>query len=274
MKHLILGSAGQIGYHLCNVLRARGEEVITYDIVDNPMKEDLRYQTSYLYSCIQKADVVYFLAFDIGGSVYMQKYQDTFNFIDNNSKIMTNVFNALEIFNKPFIFASSQMSNMSYSTYGILKALGEKYTEALGGVVVKFWNVYGYEKDEEKSHVITDFIKMALNNKEIKMRTNGKEVRQFLYGDDCAECLIELISNYEQIDRKKPLHITNFKWNSVLEIAEIIREFIPCTIMPSTKTDTVQLDKRNEPNDYILDFWKPTTPLHEGIQEIILKLNK
>ena len=122
--------------------------------------------------------------------------------------------------------------------------------------------------------MITDFIKMAANNKEIKMRTNGKEVRQFLYGDDCAECLIELINNYEQIDRKKPLHITNFKWNSVLEIAEIIREFIPCTIVPSTKTDTVQLDKRNEPNDYILNFWKPTTPLHKGIQEVIMKLKK
>jgi hypothetical protein len=103
---------------------------------------------------IIEADFVHFLAFDIGGSMYMAKYQNTFDFISNNIKIMNNTFDLLKKYNKPFIFASSQMSNMSYSTYGTLKAIGEKYTEALGGIIVKFWNVYGYETDMEKSHVI------------------------------------------------------------------------------------------------------------------------
>ena len=268
MKHLVLGSSGQIGYHLTNLLKAQGEEVIYFDIVVSP-SQDLRIPFNpILEDNIKACDYIHFLAFDIGGSLYMEKYQDTFDFISNNVKIMNNTFDLIKKHNKPFTFASSQMSNMSYSTYGILKAIGEKYTEALGGIVTKFWNVYGYETDEEKSHVITDFIKMAQQDGVIKMRTNGKESRQFLYGDDCAECLLTLAQKYNEIDRKKPLHITSFKWNTILEIAETINQIIPCDIIPSTKTDTVQLDKRNEPDPYILEFWTPKTFLLEGISEV------
>ncbi len=250
-----------------------GEEVIEFDIVESP-NQDLRiYNNNMLEQAINECDFVHFLAFDIGGSLYMEKYQDTFGFIDNNIKIMDRTFDLLKKYNKPFIFASSQMSNMSYSTYGILKAIGEKYTESLNGLVVKFWNVYGYEKDEEKSHVITDFIKMAQSGI-IKMRTTGTEVRQFLYGDDCSECLFTLSKFYKTIDRNKELHITNFKWTSIEEIAEIIQGEIECKIVPGIKEDNVQRDKRNEPNDYILNYWKPRTTLKEGIKEIINLIKK
>lgn len=272
MKNLVLGSSGQIGFHLCNVLRERGEEVLEFDIV-NEHYQDLRlYNSPLLDHYMNIADKVYFLAFDIGGSLYMKKYQDSYQFISNNIKIMDRVFDKLKQYDKPFIFASSQMSNMSYSTYGILKAIGEKYTEALDGIVVKFWNVYGYETDEEKSHVITDFIQMAKEGK-INMRTDGKESRQFLYGDDCAECLISLLNNYENVDRNKPLHITSFEWNTIIEIADVIKSLIPCEVIPSTEKDTVQLDKRNEPDEYILNFWKPKTNLEKGIKEVIKLLN-
>ena len=181
---------------------------------------------------------------------------------------MNNVFDLIKKYNKPFIFASSQMSNMSYSTYGVLKAIGERYTEALGGLVVKFWNVYGYEQNEEKSHVITDFIKMANEYKVIHMRTDGEEVRQFLYGDDCAECLIELSKQYNSIERDKQLHITNFEWDSIYSIAEAIQELTDCKIIRGENKDTVQLDKRNEPDSYILNFWKPKTTLKNGIKNV------
>ena len=268
MKHLVLGSSGQVGYHLIDVLKQQNQEVITFDIVES-LDQDLRvYNNELLDEKVKECDFIHFLAFDIGGSLYMKKYQDTFDFISNNIKIMNNVFDVIKKYNKPFIFASSQMSNMSYSTYGILKAIGEKYTESLGGLVVKFWNVYGYEKDEEKSHVITDFIKMAKKDGIIKMRTDGVESRQFLYGDDCAECLITLAHQYNNIERNIPLHITNFEWNQINTIAEIIQNITKCQITPGVDKDTVQLDKRNEPDPYILNFWKPKTSLEEGINKI------
>ena len=70
-------------------------------------------------------------------------------------------------------------------------------------------------------------------------------------------CLLILSKKYHEIDRKKPLHITSFQWNTILEIAEAINEIIPCNVIPSSEVDTVQLDKRNEPDPYILTFWTP-----------------
>ena len=99
---------------------------------------------------MKQADFVFFLAFDVGGSRYLKKYQHTFDFINNNTRLMANVFGLLEKYNKRFVFASSQMSNMSYSPYGVMKRVGELYTTSLKGLTVKFWNVYGIEKDMDK----------------------------------------------------------------------------------------------------------------------------
>lgn len=164
-KILILGSEGQIGLHLKNFLKKKNYKVFSFDL-KNSKKEDLRiHLNSKLVKLVNKSDFIFFLAFDVGGSRYLKKYQNTFNFISNNIKIMSNTFEILKKSRKKFLFASSQMSNMIYSNYGILKNIGEKYTQTIGGIVVKFWNVYGVEKDLSKSHVITDFILKGIKKK-------------------------------------------------------------------------------------------------------------
>ena len=267
MKYLVLGSAGQIGLELCKFLKKEGHEILTFDIGDDSL-QDLRVK-GMVDSLIRESDFVMFLAFDVGGSRYLKKYQHTYEFIDNNARLMVHTFDALKSYRKPFIFASSQMSNMSYSPYGIAKALGESYTRALNGIIVKFWNVYGPEHDLEKSHVITDFILKARDYGHIPMLTDGKEERQFLHAEDCSNALMILSQQYNTIDREKELHITNFEWNTILEVADIINESLPCKITPAKEIDTVQLNKRNEPDPYILNFWKPVISLKEGIGKII-----
>lgn len=268
MRILVLGSDGQIGAPLTEYLKKNNHEVVEFDIYSNS-QNDLR-EVNILDEILPDIDFVFFLAFDVGGSTYLNKYQHTYEFLDNNIKLMSNTFDSLKKYGTNFIFASSQMSNMSYSPYGILKKLGETYTEILGGVVVKFWNVYGYEHDLDKSHVITDFILMAKNYGLIKMKTNGTEERQFLYAEDCCECLNTLMDNYDDIDRDENLHITSFKWDNVLKIAEIVsKEYDNCNIEIANTIDLVQLDKRNEPDPYILNFWAPKTNLKDGIIKII-----
>lgn len=269
MKYLVLGSSGQIGFELCNFLRKKGEEVVEFDIVNSSV-QDLRKQ-NVLDSILPDIDFVMFLAFDVGGSRYLKKYQHTYDFIENNIKLTLYTFESIKKHNKPFIFASSQMANMSYSPYGVCKSLGEIYSKILNGLTVKFWNVYGPEHDLEKSHVITDFIMKAKEGK-ISMMTDGKELRQFLHAEDCSNALHILSKKYNEIDREKNLHITSFEWNSILEVAQIISEEIPCEIHPSKDIDTVQLDKRNEPDPYILNFWRPEITLRLGINKVIKSL--
>ena len=39
-------------------------------------------------------------------------------------------------------------------------------------------------------------------------------------------------------------------------------------ISPSKSKDTVQLDKKNKADTYILDWWQPKTTLRSGIKKV------
>jgi nucleoside-diphosphate-sugar epimerase len=276
MKYLVLGSEGQIGKALVAFLQKNNHEVLTFDIASSP-NEDLRISKNpLLESRIQESDFVFFLAFDVGGSRYLKTYQHTYDFISNNTKIMDVTFDLLHTHKKPFIFASSQMSTMSFSSYGRSKALGESYTKILNGLTVKFWNVYGIEYDLEKSHVITDLIIKAKKTGKVDLLTDGTEERQFLYADDCCEALLTLSENYEVIPRDEELHVTSFEWNNVLTVAKIISDHFPGSeVVPAESAkDEVQKDVKNEPNTIIQKYWQPKTSLEEGISRVIEEMNK
>ena len=271
MKHLVLGSSGQIGAHLVNYLQSNGEQVIEYDIEYKEWQDLREAYNPTLESQIDVCDIIHFLAFDVGGAKYLEENQDKHQFIENNMRIMTNTFSLLKNYNKPFIFASSQMAEMGYSSYGMLKALGEKITRDLGGLVVKFWNVYGFETNPKKSHVITDFIKMAKKDNVINMRTDGTESRQFLYAEDACEALLTLSRKYHELDKTQDYCITSFKWSKVYEIAQILDVLSSCKVIPSDRQDETQRNAMNEPDPYIKKYWKPNTSLEQGIMKLYNK---
>ena len=275
----VLGSSGQIGAYLSEYLSKKGHIVREFDIVNGSHQDMTHIPNTYLRNSIMESDFVFFLAFDVGGSRYLKKYQHTFDFVNNNTRLMANAFGLLQEYDKPFVFASSQMSNMSYSPYGTLKRVGELYTESLGGLIVKFWNVYGIEKDHDKAHVITDFIRKGFEEGDFEMMTDGEEVRQFLYAEDCCEGLEAVMKNYDEFYANDPLHITNFDYTSIREVAIIIEnEFKligkPINILPGEASDSVQLDKRNEADRFIEKYWSPKTDLETGIAKVFEAMKK
>ena len=275
---LVLGSSGQIGAYLSSYLKDKGHEVIDYDIELGP-EYDLRViPSSYFEGEVRKSDFVFFLAFDVGGSRYLKKYQHTFDFIDNNTRMMTNVFRMLKKYEKPFVFASSQMSNMGHSPYGVLKNVGELYTKSLNGLVVKFWNIYGIENDYEKSHVITDFIKKGFETGTIDMITDGTEEREFLYAEDCCEALDTVMCKYSDFTSDNELHITSGVSTSILEIARQIQLYFggiqkEVEIVPSEAKDEVQKDARNIADPFFRKWWEPKTSIVEGIGKVFNEMN-
>lgn len=291
MKHLILGSSGQVGDHLSDYIESIGDEVIKWDALmgkgyDLADEDNL----AQLSVAIEESDFVHFLAYDVGGSTYLAKYQQTYDFVDNNIRIMKNVFGILKFTGKPFYFASSQMSNMFHSTYGRLKAVGESYTNSINGINIRFWNVYGRENDPEKTHVITDFIRMALVDNRIIMRTSGVEERNFLYANDASKLLYGLsqlmLSNAHKEENilSKSLAmfgavpiLSSYPFTSMIEIAGIVRDILDPSIQiygNIHKVDIVQGVK----NDIDLQYVKSLnefiglddeTSLQDGIRQII-----
>ena len=269
----ILGSSGQIGSYLTEYLRNKGYDVREFDIINGEEEDMTKIPNPNLHARIMTSDFIFFLAFDVGGSHYLKKYQHTFKFIDNNTRLMANAFGFIEKYNKPFVFASSQMSNMSYSPYGVLKRVGELYTKSLNGLIVKFWNVYGIEKDMEKAHVITDFIRKGFETGTIDMMTDGTEQRDFLYAEDCCEALETVMDQYSNFTSDTDLHITTGVYTSILEIAQNIQSLFKeigkeVEVSPSPSKDEVQKDARNIPDPYIRKWWEPKTSITLGIGKV------
>lgn len=257
---LVLGSKGVIGSALVSLLQKKEYDVTEWDIkidathdLSNPLNNPA------LLRVVSEADFVFFLAFDVGGSKFIS--EPSVDFMNRNTQIMANTFSALP--GKNFIFASSTMSNMGVP-YGTLKLIGQHYTELLGGISARFWNVYGPEEYGKRSHVITDFIQQYLTTGRITMLTDGSESRQFLHADDCAECLEIMLQNY---DKMRPVvDITSFQWTSISTVANLICDDVHVsTIAEDSHT------KVNEPEDFILSFWSPRVSLKEGIAQILEK---
>ena len=280
MRVTILGSGGQIGSYLSEYLSKKSHIVREFDILNGEHQDMTHIPNTYLRNAIMESDFVYFLAFDVGGSHYLKKYQHTYKFINNNTRIMANVFGYLNDYKVPFIFASSQMSSMSYSPYGVMKRVGELYTKSLDGSIVKFWNVFGIEKDMEKAHVITDFIVKGFETGVIDMMTDGTEEREFLYAEDCCEALETIMDCYDQFNYDDELHITTGISTSILEIAQIIQVLFKnigkeVEVIPASSKDEVQKDARNLSDPYIERWWQPKTDVVDGISKVFneIKLN-
>ena len=273
MKITVLGSSGQIGSYLTEYLKSKNYFVREFDIVNSQDQDMTHIPNVYLRNAIMDSDFVFFLSFDVGGSHYLKKYQHTFKFINNNARMMVNVFGLIEQYKKPFVFASSQMSSMSYSPYGVLKRVGELYTKSLQGLIVKFWNVYGIERDMEKAHVITDFIHKGFKTGKIDMMTDGKEQREFLYAEDCCEAMETILQNYNSFSSDDELHITTGASTSILEIAQHIQVLfkkinLEIDIVPNKSKDEVQKDARNISDPYIKKWWTPKTNIVDGLSKV------
>ncbi len=267
MRVLVLGAAGQIGSAFCKYAEAKGDKVVRWDInIDH--SHDLTVAKNYgLHDYISVCDKVLFLACKVGGAKYLKAHDGKFTYLDENIKILSNVFNLLAIENyRPFLFASSQMVNMD-TNYSLVKKLGEAYCDTIGpsASIVKFWNVFGPEALGEKAHVITDLVNMALTKNHINIMTDGSETRQFLYVDDCSEALYKWCHGEIPMQR---FDVTSFQWTSILDIANLIASKVGCQVTKGPVSRDLQSIK-NEPNNAILRHWHPNINLYQGIDKII-----
>jgi nucleoside-diphosphate-sugar epimerase len=271
MKILVLGSHGCVGSAVLSFFESKGHTVIPWDIKMGS-EYDLR-TPGILDSVMPTVDFVLFLAFDVGGSKYNV---NSTQYIENNLLLMNNTFRSIEKYKKPFIHTTSTMANMNNSPYCVLKRLGEFYTEIVGGINVKLWNVYGSEEISEKSHVINDFIHQVKTTGEIRMRSKGLEERLFLYCDDFAAAMYAVFKNYEKFKEIGTVDISTKTWHTIHDVASIVADLSKeilqkdVIIYEGSNTDTHCL--KNEPSLSLLNnLWEPEVSLKEGIRRIYMK---
>ena len=252
---LVLGSEGMLGINLCVALADEGHVVWRHDIKLNSLHDLTDSNNNFDLACkVAAADFVVFLAFDIGGSKYLEKQEKELTFCNNNIKIMQNVFDVLGSNPTPFMFASSMMTGITDSPYGHLKLIGEDYTKALGGFSIRFWNVFGNEPPGIKAHAITDFIMQAKAGSPIKLLTDGTESRQYMHTQHASEAIIKLMGlKLAGEPLIGPFDMSSNKWMTTERIAQECLEVVHgkvhnATIVPGPTKDRVQKDAKIEPN--------------------------
>lgn len=256
--NLVLGGSGTIGSSLCKHLVSKNEQVINLDLKDG---FDLRKEALDKYSDV---DYLWFFAWEVGGAKYLTNENNLLNIVRNNTILCEKIFSFLEKTKIPFMFASSQLAAPG-TPYGVTKLLGEEWTRLLGGQIVRFWNVYGWEEPGERSHVIPDLILQGLTKNKIELMTDGREERQFIYIDDCVE-------NMHSIRDAKlaKVDVTNGKWVTIKETAEIIGSILNVPVIPG-KTEGYSY-KVNP--DFLIEDLKFKTSLEAGIKIIVEKCNE
>ena len=266
MSYLVLGSSGLVGRAFCDYLRIKNKTVLEWDIKISP-DFDLRNPNnlSRLLEYVRKSDYILFSAYDIGGAKFIENVD--INIFTNNLQIMLNVFPLMT--NKKFIFLSSQMSDLLDNKYGISKKVGEIYTEMYGGINVRMWNIYGYEPlIDIRSHVVPDFVDMALRTGSINMLTNGEEEKQFMYDSDCAEALFTIFENYNNL-HGNIIDLSSGEWIKIKNIADKISDIITGTKVFPGKICTNH--KLREPNNFFDAWWKPKVTMDQGLKLIVDK---
>jgi nucleoside-diphosphate-sugar epimerase len=262
---LVLGSQGQIGRDLCEFLREQGKQVEEIDLVLSE-EHDLRInQNSLLREKMSISDFVVFLAFDVGGAKYLNQNQNERDFLYNNLQIMQNVFEELQKQGVPFFFASSQMALLIESPYGNLKRIGEFLAKAIGGKSLRFWNVYGIEKHDIRSHAITDFLYSAHNSTEVNLMTNGQEERDFLHVRDASCAILTAIEHYHEMP--DCVDVASFNWTSIEEVANIVANLFSAKVNLA-ETETISNFIRIDPRPHLLKYWQPKISLEDGIKSI------
>lgn len=259
MKNLVIGSSGFIGTPFCKFLEEQGEEVVRFDIRIKK-SQDAR---SYKFN-LDRIDRIYFLAWDVGGSKYLFNENVQLSQLQWNLALLKNVLDQMEKKRKEFLFVSSQFADDCDTVYGVTKKLGEVWTGLIGGKCVRVWNAYGVmEKNNEKSHVISDFVHQAVTRGKITMMTDGEEWRQFTHVDDLARAFH--LSLNDKSSKKYIFDASSYEWVQIKQVAKIISRFTGAKIQYGAKKGA----NHKAFNMGRVPSWLPQVSLTEGIKKMI-----
>ncbi len=131
-----------------------------------------------------------------------------------------------EVYGEPVEFPQNEETTPLNSRlpYAIVKNVGEAFLKSykqefgLDYTIFRFFNTYGPK--QAKDFVISKFINLALNNKEITIYGDGSQTRTFCYiKNNIQACIVAAFNNDY---KNKTINIGNNIETSILDLAQLI----------------------------------------------------
>ncbi len=299
---LVTGGAGFLGSHLCERLRAQGDDVLCVDnyftgrkdniarLLDDPHFEAMRHDVTH--PLFVEVDEIYNLACPASPIHYQfDPVQTTktsvigaINMLGLAKRLKAKILQAStsEVYGDPILHPQPESYRGNVNPIGPRACYdeGKRCAETLFFDyyrqhkvpirVVRIFNTYGPRMHPNDGRVVSNFIVQALRNEPITLYGDGMQTRAFCYVDDMIEGFVRMMA--APGDVTGPMNLGNPVETSVAELASLIIEMTgsrsSLVHRPLPADDPVQRCPDITQAKAVLD-WQPQTPLRAGLERTI-----
>lgn len=301
MRVLVTGGAGFIGSHLCDLLLARGHEVLCVDNLATGTKKNIIHIENDNFSYIrhnvtkplyleEKIDWIFHFASPASPIDYLELpiptlkvgALGTYNMLglskEKNARFL--LASTSEVYGDPLVNPQSEeyWGNVNpigpRGVYDEAKRFAEAITMAYHryhGVdtrIARIFNTYGPRMRLNDGRVVPNFVGQALNGEDLTVYGDGSQTRSFCYVSDGIEGIYRLMMS----DYSDPMNIGNPEERTILEFANFVLKLTGTSSKIIFKELPEDDPKQRRPDitkaRKILN-WEPKVSLEQGLIKTI-----
>lgn len=301
MRALVTGGAGFLGSHLCDLLLAKGNEVLCVDNLITGNEKNIAHIKTNNFSFIRhdvtkpmyiegKVDFIFHLASPASPIDYLELPIQTLKVGALGTHNMLGLAKEKEA---RFLLASTSevygdplVNPQSEEYWGNVNPIGprgvydeaKRYAEAitmayhryhkLDTRIVRIFNTYGPRMRLNDGRVVPNFIGQALRGEDLTVYGDGLQTRSFCYVSDEVEGIYRLMMS----DYTSPMNVGNPEERTILEFAQIILRLTGSRSKIAFKELPVDDPKQRRPDitkAKKLLGWEPQVRLDSGLKETI-----
>ncbi|MGD2081579.1 MAG: SDR family oxidoreductase [Chromatiales bacterium] len=299
---LITGGAGFLGSHLCELLLARGDEVLCVDNFFTGSRDNILHLLEQSHFELMRHDVTFPLYVEVdeiynlacpASPIHYQfdpvqttktSVHGAINMLGLAKRIKAKIFQAStsEVYGDPDEHPQSETYWGRVNPIGVRSCYDEgkrcaetlffdyRRQHALTVKVARVFNTYGPRMHRCDGRVVSNFIMQALTGRPITLYGDGSQTRSFCYVDDMVDGFMRLMETPD--DFSGPVNLGNPVELTVRELAEKVIDLTGSGSRIEHKPLPQDDPLKRRPDISLarrVMEWQPSTPLDAGLDRTI-----
>lgn len=299
---LVTGGAGFLGSHLCEVLLAKGHEVLCVDNFYTGQKDNILHLLEHPHFELMRHDVTFPLYVEVDEIYNLACPASPIHYQrDPVQTIKTSVHGAINMLglakrtkakilqaSTSEVYGDPQVHPQTEDYWGHVNPIGLRscYDEGKRAAetlffdyhrqhglkikVARIFNTYGPRMHPNDGRVVSNFIVQALKGEPITIYGDGLQTRSFCYVDDLVDGLVRLMDTPEE--NTGPINLGNPREFTMIGLAQAVLELTQSQSKLMFEPLPDDDPRQRRPNIGLAKEsigWEPTVELLEGLAKTI-----